>query len=435
MEGTVTPTGIEARRSVPAPGRRAGPRRVLPLVLCLAVCMAAACGDDSSTGPGAQVKAWTFMFYDQADAPLGSYDPMDDFCARVASGDNVDFVVLRDTNGDSARIWHVTSGHEPLLCEEVGEVNMGDGRTLFDFIDYCKTNFPARRYVLAFYGHGGGWRGACFDRTSQYDPLTMDEIAAAAGDAGGVDLVVFTSNCFMAAVESAYELRNCAEVYVGSENFCGYAFWDAPMGDISMAMHRSPGMTNEELAQVIVEAVWEHRDMWSEEDWYHNLTVSAIWPDSLGPLVEALDALAVDYLSSPSRLHARVSWVYFKICMFGQEVVDIYHLAHCLLISEDRDSTRTRLETVKQRLLEVVICECHDPVWSAHGVSVYFPYMSEYGCDPEYGAAGTALDFAEHTRWDELLNEYPYPFPDERPHGSAAPPAGPGALGKRAGPR
>jgi hypothetical protein len=419
MEGTRVSLGRALHDSVDTGGRRTALLGAL-LPLCLAVSIFSGCGDGASTGPGEQSKAWTFMFYDQADAPLGSYDPMEDFCKRVSSGPSVDFVVLRDTNGDSARIWYVDSAHEPVLREELGEVNMGDGQTLFDFIDYSKANFPARRYVLGFYGHGGGWRGACFDRTSQYDALTMDEIAAALVDAGGVDLVVFTSNCFMGAVESAYELRGCADVYVGSENFCGYAFWDAPMGDICREMHRSPGMSNEDLAQVIVDAVWERRDMWSEEDWYNNLTVSAVRPDSLVPLVEALDAVALDYLSSPARLHARVSWVYFKICSFGDEVVDIYHLAHCLLMNEDQDSTRARLETVRSRLLDCVICECHDPVWNAYGLSVYFPYMSEYGCQPEYGAAETALDFAQDTHWDELLEVYPYPLPDGGRPGSDA---------------
>ncbi|MGD9402209.1 MAG: clostripain-related cysteine peptidase [bacterium] len=382
-------------------------------MLYLAASIFSGCGDGASTGPGDQEKAWTFMFYDQADAPLGSYDPMEDFCRRVASGSSVDFVVLRDTNGDSARIWHVTDAHIPALCKELGEVNMGDGHTLFDFIDYSKTHYPARRYVLAFYGHGGGWRGACFDRSSQYDALTMDEISWAVGNAGGVDLTVFTSNCFMGAVESAYELRNCTDIYVGSENYCGYAFWDAPMEDICNAMHADPDMSSEELARFIVDAVWARRDIWVEEDWYQNLTVSAVWADSLASLVQALDEVAGDYLSCPARLHARISWVYSAICMFGEEVVDVYHLAHCLLKVEDCDSTRTRLETVKERLLDCVLAERHDPVWSAYGLTVLLPYKSEYGyyC-PEYGAPETALDFAEDTRWDELLAAYPYDFPD-----------------------
>jgi len=387
---------------------------LLLLLLCFAVCPVAGCGGDGSpAGPDSHVKAWTFMFYDQADAPLGSYDPMDDFCARVASGDNVDFVVLRDTRGDSARVWYVDSGHEPVLRKELGEVNMGDRQTLYDFIDYSKTDFPARRYVLAFYGHGGGWRGACFDRTSHDDGLTMDEMASAIGGAGGVDLVVFTSPCFMGAIESAYELRNCVDVYMGSENYCGYAFWDAPMGDICQAMHRAPGMTAEDLARVIVDAVWERRDMWSGEDWYNNLTVSAVLAERLGPVVEALDALALDYLGYPERLHARISWAYFAVCMFGEETVDVYDLARHLLTTEDHDSTRTRLEVVKQRLIECVVCECHDPLLHAHGLSVYFPYKSDCGQAPEYGSAETGLDFAEDTHWDELLDVYPYPFAED----------------------
>jgi len=382
------------------------------LLLCFSLALWGCGSDDAySTIPGGQVKAWTFMLYDQADAPLGSYDPMEDFCARVASGCDVNFVVLQDTRGDSARIWYVDPSHEAVLYQEAGEVNMGDGQTLLDFVEYSKAVFPAHRYILAFYGHGGGWRGACFDRTSHDDGLTMDEMAEAIWDAGGVDLVVFTSPCLMGAVESAYELRNCTDVYIGSQNYCGYAFWDAPMADIGRAISNTPGITNHELAHLIIDAVWEYRDMWVGEDWYSNLAVSAVRTDSLYALVEALDAVALDYLNSPGRLHGRVSWVYFAISVFGEEAVDIYDMADCLLIPEDQDSTRARLETLKQCLESCVICECHDPMWHAHGLSVYFPYRSEYGHSPEYGAPETALDFVEDTHWDELLDVYPYDFP------------------------
>jgi hypothetical protein len=40
-------------------------------------------------------KAWTYLFYDDA-VVSNIYDPLNDFSELVASGDNVNFVVLRE---------------------------------------------------------------------------------------------------------------------------------------------------------------------------------------------------------------------------------------------------------------------------------------------------------------------------------------------------
>ena len=52
---------------------------------------------------------------------------------------------------------------------------MGDYQTLSYFINYGKQNYPADRYLLWIYNHGGGWKGACMDDTNNDPLLTMDD--------------------------------------------------------------------------------------------------------------------------------------------------------------------------------------------------------------------------------------------------------------------
>jgi hypothetical protein len=53
----------------------------------------------------------------------------------------------------------------------------------------------------------------------------MHDMQEALSKNGGVDFVLFTAPCLMGAIESVYELRNCAKVYIGSENLSGYCWW------------------------------------------------------------------------------------------------------------------------------------------------------------------------------------------------------------------
>ena len=145
------------------------------------------------------------------------------------------------------------------------EVNMGDYQTLRDFLDYAKSKCAAERYILSFYDHGSGWEGACIDITSGDDLLLMDEIQRALTDAGGVDMVCFSAPCLMGALESVYELRNCTEVYIGSEETSGYIWWWYTMGDICETLKQNPDITNLEFADIIIQSIYRNSFNWKSK--------------------------------------------------------------------------------------------------------------------------------------------------------------------------
>ena len=89
---------------------------------------------------------WTWLFYDDADFN-NAFDPLETFTKEAYSGENLDVIVLQDTNYGPAKIWYINENHEHELLEEWGEIDMGDSQTLQDFLEYGKTNYPAKRII------------------------------------------------------------------------------------------------------------------------------------------------------------------------------------------------------------------------------------------------------------------------------------------------
>ena len=42
------------------------------------------------------------------------------------------------------------------LVDEVDSAGMGDARTLYEFLDFANTNYPADKVAVTFWSHGGG---------------------------------------------------------------------------------------------------------------------------------------------------------------------------------------------------------------------------------------------------------------------------------------
>lgn len=102
------------------------------------------------------------------------------------------------------------------------EVNMGDATTLKKFINFCKANYTADKYVLIMSDHGGGardnkaledtikYKAICEDEShhqgNDNDCLYTAEISEVLTKDQSVDLLVFDA-CFMGTEEVAYQYR------------------------------------------------------------------------------------------------------------------------------------------------------------------------------------------------------------------------------------
>ena len=350
-------------------------------------------------------KKWAFLLYD--DSEFEGFDPLNDFVDEACSNENLNILVLQDSNYYNPRIWYIDEDHQKQQLKNMQEVNMGDYQTLRDFLDYAKSKCPAEKYILSFYDHGSGWEGACIDDTSNHDRLTMDEIQGALTDAGGVDMVCFSAPCLMGALESVYELRNCTEVYIGSEEISGYIWWWYPVRDICETLKQNPDITILELAEIIIQSIYQHSFDWRS---YSNadLTMSAIRTDKIREVIRAVDSLSNDLTNQMNESYSLFNVVYSNVLSLGYgRFLDAYDLFEKCHSSTSNAALRSKLERVMQALSDAVFAECHGTnMENAHGLSIYFPDFSQYGYKTFYGDPSYGLDFSADTHWDEFLDAY-----------------------------
>ncbi len=350
-------------------------------------------------------KKWAFLLYD--DSEFEGFDPLNDFVDEACSNENLNIIVLQDSNYYNPRIWYIDENHQKQQLKNMKEVNMGDYQTLRDFLDYAKRKCSAEKYILSFYDHGYGWEGACIDVTSNHDRLTMDEMQAALTDAGGVDMVCFSAPCRMGALESVYELRNCTEVYIGSEESSGYIWWWYPMRDICETLKQNPDIAILELAEIIIQSIYLHSFDWRS---YSNadLTMSAIRTDKMGEVIHAVDALSTDLTNQMNESYSLFNQVYSDVLSLGYgRSLDAYDLFEKCHSTTSNAALRSKLERVIQALSDAVFAECHGSnMENAHGLSIYFPDFSQVGYKTFYGDPSYGLDFSADTHWDEFLDAY-----------------------------
>ncbi len=105
-----------------------------------------------------------------------------------------------------------------VLVDERPLASMADPGTLADFIRWSAEKYPARKYALILWDHGGGSkRGLFIDELFNGDILRLPELEQALRDSGvHLETILFDA-CMMANVETAYCVRNYANWMVASE--------------------------------------------------------------------------------------------------------------------------------------------------------------------------------------------------------------------------
>ncbi|MDU6630219.1 MAG: clostripain-related cysteine peptidase [Lachnoanaerobaculum sp.] len=116
-------------------------------------------------------------------------------------------------------IYQIADGKMNKLADDNSNPSMTDPNTLVRFIDYCKNNFPANRYQLIFWDHGGGSvTGYGYDeKNPNSGSMNLAKIKAAIAQTGiKYDFIGFDA-CLMATTETALALSEYADYLIASE--------------------------------------------------------------------------------------------------------------------------------------------------------------------------------------------------------------------------
>ena len=136
-------------------------------------------------------------------------------------------------------------------------VDSGDWRRAAAFAKWAKTSYPAKHYLFLIYGHGNGFfdyktttsRSTLSDNESG-NYVSVPEMRLMMAEIGKVDLFVMQS-CLMQTAEVAWEVKDYADVLLGSSEFLwtvGY-----PIGPVAEGLAAEPGIPAAELSGYMAE--------------------------------------------------------------------------------------------------------------------------------------------------------------------------------------
>ena len=184
------------------------------------------------------------------------------------------------------------------LLEEQDTANMGDAQTLYEFLDFANTNYPADKVAVTFWNHGGGSvSGAAFDEIHGLDSLDLaemyqafDAVWPADAENPALELVGFDT-CLMATVDVAAVFQNFAKYLVASEevepgNGWLYSGWMGALAD-------DPAMDGAALGTAICDTYYEGCEALGTQD---QTTLSLTDLTKVGPLLDAYESFGQEAL-------------------------------------------------------------------------------------------------------------------------------------------
>ena len=380
--------------------------------------------------PIPNIPEWTVMIYLDADNNLESAGINDiNEMEMVGSSSDVNIVVQVDripysvlaannqgyaddtSNSDwtNTRRYYITQDFDSYqissdLKSELGELNMGDPQTLVDFANWAVTEYPAKKYLLVIWNHGGGFRSPAYttkdiawDDTSGGDKITMPELeyalsAISAQMGKNIDIVGMDA-CLMAMTEVAYQIKDYTDILVASEENEPGDGW--PYDTILAQLVANPTVSSTQLATDIVD-----KYIYSYPS--YNVTQSAIDLSYMNTLAMQLSSLALAIMSdtlTPSINYRNAA--YYSQHYGDPDFIDLYDFCSKILIYSYNVQVKSLALNIQQTLVSFVVINSNYNGWSvsgSKGLSIYFPWYYAYNSN-KY----SSTNFAQDTFWDEML--------------------------------
>lgn len=287
------------------------------------------------------------------------------------------------------------------LVEEQEPSNMGDAQTLYEFLDFANTNYPADKVAVTFWNHGGGSvSGAAFDELYNNDSLDLAEMYQAfnqvwPADAAdpALELVGFDT-CLMATIDVAAVFQDFAKYLVASEevepgNGWLYSGWLAELAQNS-------SMDGDDLGIAICNTYYEGCQAVGTES---QTTLSVTDLTRLTPLLEAYESFGQEAFAAAAEdpgFFAQLGRAAAQSENYGgntreqgfTNMVDLGHLAR------QTAWMLPSVQGVSDALEKCVIYQVGGPYRSeATGLSCYYSYSGDVDDFNGYAGVGAGLAF------------------------------------------
>jgi hypothetical protein len=433
-------------------------------------------------------QTWTIMLYQDADDQVLEKDIYLDLneAERVGSSKNVNIVAQMDRfragfqgDGDwtSARRYFVTQDSDlnqihSQMVQDLGEVDMANGQTLVDFVQWAAKSYPADHYVLILSDHGMGWPGGWSDPApggsdNSGVPLTrrlgrnlylmeLDQALQQARTQAGISKfdIIGMDACLMSQIEVMAALQPHANYAVASEEVEPSIGW-AYAGFLG-ALVTNPDMSAADLSRLMVKSYIQEDqrilDPAARADFMRggspmgnffdtqsvsanqltaqlgcDATLTALDLSALPDLMNSFNAFAYQLQNEDQQLIAQArDYAQSYTSLFGEQVQPSYiDLGNFVLLMQANTSdgnTKRSADAVIASLQKMVLAEKHGASRKGStGLAVYFPNSTLYS-SPIAGPqsyTGIASRFAAESLWDDFLA---FHYLDRNFDQSAAPP-------------
>ena len=280
-------------------------------------------------------------------------------------------------SSDVCQIFQVTGEGLKCLVSDDGDRTMTDPDTLTRFIDYGKENFPANRYELILWDHGGGSvSGYGYDeKHASAGSMPLSKIHSAV-TASGVkfDAIGFDA-CLMATAENALSLSDCADYLIASEETepgtgWYYTDWLNQLGG-------DTSVSTLELGKTIIDSYTSACES-SCRGQSSTLSMTDL-AEFAGTIPSALTSFAEDTTNlirsdDYQKVSDARSGTREFASGYGIDQIDLVHLAQRLNTDASKALAQALLSTVKYN-------RTSDDMVNSYGLSIYFPYKNMSNVD------------------------------------------------------
>lgn len=313
----------------------------------------------------------------ESRSSMGTYDLQEMLAAKF--GDSVNLLVYtggckawKNTAVSSSvnQIWQIRNGQMLCLERDLGSVAMTNPDTLSWYIQWCAERFPASRYELILWDHGGGSvSGYGYDeKFASSGSMNLAGLDRALKDAGvRFDFIGFDA-CLMATAETALTMAQYADYLIASEETEPGVGWYYT--DWLTALGKDPSMPTIQVGQKIVDSFVE---TCAQKCRGQSTTLSVV---DLAELEATLPGVLTDFSKSTAKLiqdkqYQTVSNARSGTREFARssqiDQVDLAHLAQNLGTKEGKALAEALLGAVKYN-------RTSSDMTNAYGLSIYFPY-------------------------------------------------------------
>ena len=401
---------------------------------------------------------WTFMVYLAGDNNLSAAGDTDVAEMRsVGSSPDVNIVVQFDNVGNmGTKRFLVQKGGANEPGEALGETDSGSPEVLTEFVEWTVNKYPAKRYALVLWNHGGGWEPSEMDRIARqvnarnYDPReavqrsatplaraffrpTIEKImslpspgerAICSDDGSGHSLdtielgnvldklvkklgqpldLLGMDACLMSNLEVAYQVRPYVRYIVASEETEPNQGW--PYEQVLRHMVDHPDASTPELAAHIVEA---YIKSYKDRNYAGAVTQASVNPSKVDKVAKAIDDLADALIAGMPEAADHIWKAQRKSNHFFYKTLwDLIRFCEELEKLTDSDRVRKASKEVRAILqpgpdnFVTAESDAGEGVKGCGGVSIYLlPALDEIS--RYYGD----LEFAKKHKWLKLLEAY-----------------------------